>query len=347
MTDLNPTTPTEQLGRSRLEYNLVLIMLVTLLILIFLVLVMPLQDAKPCQSEQAGAGTGATAANTNRPAPANNSNQPAPANNSNQPASANNSNQPQVIPTVAATPDPNAVIAAARAGELDREQTNRQRADCLQYSLSILDRRKDFLAILLTAFGAWVGAGAAYFFGRENLRVAADSLLRMQRQSTTERLRTTTIAEVPPKPLDWLVTKSQTVGEVYDKLKAEAERWFIPVVEDGGALATVVEEEALYRYIIDESAAGAGAEGEGELDSPPTPPRDRTVEEVINHINTKEEFERYRRVFVRVKMDTSVETANEQMDRQGISLAIVVGEKDKPTHFITTSEVRKLLLKTD
>ena len=29
--------------------------------------------------------------------------------------------------------------------------------------------------IILTAFGAWVGAGAAYFFGREILRESANS----------------------------------------------------------------------------------------------------------------------------------------------------------------------------
>ena len=355
-----PVTPQDQQARSKLEYNLVLIMLATLTILIFLVLVMPLQDTKPCTTEQERAGGSALNANAGQAVSADNSNQrPAAAASPSATATATATATPAA--TATPTPDANAAGMAALAERLDNMTRNSQRADCLQYSLSILDRRKDFLAILLTAFGAWVGAGAAYFFGRENLRVAANSLLQMQRASSTERLRATTIAEVPPKPLDWLVKKSQTVGEVYDKLKEEAERWFITVVhEDSGALLTVIEEEALYRYIIDEAAA-AGAEGteaeaeeaeegEDELESPPASPaspRERTIEQVIEHINTKEEFERYRRVFVRVKMETSVETANEQMDRQGIYLAIVIGEKDKPTHFITTSEVRKLLLKTD
>ena len=37
----------------------------------------------------------------------------------------------------------------------------------------ILDFRKNILAIIITAFGAWIGAGAAYFFGRENQREAS------------------------------------------------------------------------------------------------------------------------------------------------------------------------------
>ena len=49
-------------------------------------------------------------------------------------------------------------------------------ADALAY-------RKDVLSIIITAFGAWVGAGAAYFFGRENLRVAMDGLLAMRDES--------------------------------------------------------------------------------------------------------------------------------------------------------------------
>jgi glycopeptide antibiotics resistance protein len=58
--------------------------------------------------------------------------------------------------------------------------------------------RKDVLAIIITAFGAWVGAGAAYFFGRENLRVAADSLLAMRGLSGKELLRRTSIKQIPP-----------------------------------------------------------------------------------------------------------------------------------------------------
>src|SRR5437016_4482567 len=53
--------------------------------------------------------------------------------------------------------------------------------------LKLIQTRKDILSILLTAFGAWIGAGAAYFFGRESLREAASSLLKAQGITAADR----------------------------------------------------------------------------------------------------------------------------------------------------------------
>lgn len=39
-----------------------------------------------------------------------------------------------------------------------------------------LEFRRTSLTLIVTAFSAWIGAGAAYFFGKENLRVATESL---------------------------------------------------------------------------------------------------------------------------------------------------------------------------
>jgi hypothetical protein len=223
---------------------------------------------------------------------------------------------------------------------LTTEQQNQRLVQCREFRLGILDRRKDFLAILLTAFGAWVGAGAAYFFGRENLRVAANSLLRMQRQTSgADRLRTTTINQVPPIPLSWIAQKTDTLGKAYDWLKEDTKRWFIPIVDENGALIFVLKGEALYHYYIDMI--------EAEQTSPPspfTPVRDILLSQVIEDINTNDRYSLYRHVYVTVNMNMSVETANELMDRQGIFLAIIVDEHRKPTHYITTTEVRKLLL---
>ena len=55
--------------------------------------------------------------------------------------------------------------------------------------MDVLNYRKSILAVIVTAFGAWVGAGAAYFFGRENLREASASLLAMREPSAKDRLR--------------------------------------------------------------------------------------------------------------------------------------------------------------
>ncbi len=52
----------------------------------------------------------------------------------------------------------------------------------------VLDYRKNLLAVLVTTFGAWVGAGAAFYFGRENLKDATKSLLEAQGVTGKERL---------------------------------------------------------------------------------------------------------------------------------------------------------------
>lgn len=62
----------------------------------------------------------------------------------------------------------------------------------------VLEFRRTILTVIITAFGAWVGAGAAYFFGRENLRVASESLLDMREPSAKEIMNQLTIKDLLP-----------------------------------------------------------------------------------------------------------------------------------------------------
>jgi hypothetical protein len=186
--------------------------------------------------------------------------------------------------------------------------------------------RKDVLSLIITAFGAWVGAGAAYFFGRENLRVAADSLLAMRGQSAKERLSQTSIKQIPPTPIDWTVDTATPIAAVQAELFARPERWFVPVIKADGTLETVINEEAVWRYLI------AG-----------NPPAAATVADLITYIAGDPALARFNQIHVIVAMETTVGAANDLMDTRHVFLAIVA-LNGKPTHFFTTSEVRKLLL---
>jgi hypothetical protein len=200
----------------------------------------------------------------------------------------------------------------------------------------LLDYRANILSLIITAFGAWVGAGAAYFFGRENLRVAADSLLAMRDLSPRERLRRTSIKQIPPTPLDWTVKKTTPVKEVQDKLVAEPARWFIPILRDDGALEGVINEEAVWRFLLDQPEPPAAPP------DPAAPPAQKTVADVLTFLEAKD-LGRFRQIHVSVAIGTTVGAANDLMDSKHVFLAIV--ETDgKPTHCFTTSEVRKLLL---
>lgn len=43
----------------------------------------------------------------------------------------------------------------------------------------LLNYRQSILATIIMAFGAWIGAGVSFFFGRENLREATPKMLQM------------------------------------------------------------------------------------------------------------------------------------------------------------------------
>jgi hypothetical protein len=195
----------------------------------------------------------------------------------------------------------------------------------------ILEYRTNILSVIITAFGAWVGAGAAYFFGRENLRVAADSILAMRETSPRERLRQTSVKQIPPTPIDWTVKQDTLVADVSKKLTDEPARWFVPVVDNDGKLQTVINEEGVWRFLLDPQRPTAGSQTE-------------TVKDLVGYIDNRSDLkERFKGIYVSVTMETTVGAANDLMDSKKVFLAIVESE-GKPTHYFTTSEVRKLLL---
>ena len=198
--------------------------------------------------------------------------------------------------------------------------------DCLEY-------RKTLLSIILTAFGAWVGAGAAYYFGRENMAEASRSLLAMREPSPQERLRRTSIRLIPPRPLDWQVKSSEDLKTVVDKLRTETGKWFIPIVKDDGTLEDVIHEDTVWRMVDAESAGGI----------PYADIMNKKVSDVLDFVK-KQKLERLMGIYVPVNLDKSAGDAYDLMKTKNVYLAIIVDETGKPTHFIDTGDVRRLLL---
>lgn len=203
----------------------------------------------------------------------------------------------------------------------------------------LLDYKKTILSIILTAFGAWVGAGAAYYFGRENLRVASQSMLAMRGISPKERLRQTPIREVPPKALDWSPGGSDLLETILEKLKKEEERWFIPISKADGALDTVLHEEAVWRFIEQESQTGATY---ADIQK-------KQLSDVVTYVNTlpPKVIKRLMGIYVAVSPDKNAGEAYEMMNTKGVFIAIVVDEKGKPIQYFDTGDIRRLLLRFD
>lgn len=218
--------------------------------------------------------------------------------------------------------------------------TNESISNILDYRKDILDYRKNILAVIVTVFGAWIGAGAAYHFGRENMKEATSSMLQMREPSAKERLRRTPIREMPLKPLDWRVKTSDLVKDVMDKLKKNPKLWFIPIVGEDGKVETIINEEAVWRFVMGDEKTPA-AEGPRAEDV------EKTIKDVLDYIRNNEELKRFEDIYVRVTLDRSAGDAYEQMQSKDVPLAAVADETGKLTHYFTTGDVRRVLLQVD
>ena len=183
---------------------------------------------------------------------------------------------------------------------------------------SVLKARTDLLTIIITAFGAWVGAGAAYFFGRENLKQATEGMLGII-ESPAIKLQSTKIEAIYPFKIDKIFKEKDLVNDVYQWLKITPKAWFIPILDINGRLKTVIHEEAVYRYKLkDEVPKFTGNE---------------TLADVLAFIATDPEIDKETRAFwVTVRMDDSLGMAENVMTHGNARLAIIVdGKGVRPT----------------
>jgi hypothetical protein len=205
----------------------------------------------------------------------------------------------------------------------------------LSHHRALLDYRKDVLAVILTAFGAWIGAGAAYFFGRENFKEAAQSLLQMRNASPAQKLVQTKVSEVPPRPIDWKVKTAAPLKDVVDKLRAEITRWFVPVVDDKGVLVDVLHREGVSAYLTH------------DVDKVKQTYDTAKVADLIAYLQLPANEplrKQYAGIYVPVKRDTTVSEAHDEMQKKSVFIAVVTDVDGKPTEFIDTADVRRLLL---
>ena len=200
---------------------------------------------------------------------------------------------------------------------------------------AVIEYKKTILTVVITAFGAWVGAGAAYYFGRENLKQASDSLLAMREPSPRERLRKITIREIGPLPLKWTLKDSDLVSAAVQKMKEDTDFWFVPVVKSDGALETVLHEEAFWRYMHDRFETGK---------SDYETVTKTKISDLLAYIRKNESLSRLDKIHVTANLDQSAGEVNEKMKDKNGFLTIIVDPENKPTHFITTGDIRKVLM---
>ena len=115
--------------------------------------------------------------------------------------------------------------------------------------LKVAETKKEILAILIAAIGPWIAAGAAYFFGRENLREAYAGMksLQPQEKSPDAILRATLIRDLPLRTIDFIVTPDDEFSMVKERFWTDQQRWFFIFVDHDGKFFAAIHEEEIWR----------------------------------------------------------------------------------------------------
>lgn len=193
----------------------------------------------------------------------------------------------------------------------------------------IIDYSKWVLTALLAAFGAWIGAGSAYFFGKENLIASNKSTqdaLKLQMDSSKAR---SLVLDIHPMNLNpsFQFNLDSDVEEVLKKLGENVDYWFVPIIENG-RLKDTVHTEAFWRY---------RQQNEGGK-----------VKDVIKYIEEENSLQQKRTklhgFFVEVKMDDLVQEVSDKMSKNHATVGIVCDKDDKPTHCFSINDLRSFRL---
>lgn len=219
---------------------------------------------------------------------------------------------------------------------------------------TILDYRSNLFSGLLTAFGAWIGAGAAYFFGRESLKEAYEGMKSLQQPSITERLKQIKIKDIPPKALSWRPDIKDPLQVIFDKLEANPDYWFIPIFDEN-ILHTVQVEEVIWKYYqkkteefntLTEEAKNLTGEEKKEAEAKIENARtfkDHSIEKFLDDIKDDEKFKKFKDQYALLKLTDSLYYANMQLDLKDVKLAIIKDEEGNARYYVTASEFRQYM----
>jgi hypothetical protein len=194
------------------------------------------------------------------------------------------------------------------------------------------------LSVLLGAFGAWIGAGAAYFFGKENLQESSrstESAMRIQqellrRPSQLERIKDMTLTAMNS---NFIFDLGETRGDVSDLLAKFKGYWFVPVMEkDTGVLRDIIHAQVFW-------------DPDPLLGDDKTTLQDLTAIMDDPKIDAKRGTKRLHgeSFFVKVSANDKISDVYNRMCQKDTEVAIVVDEKGKATHCLSKTELRTML----
>jgi hypothetical protein len=193
----------------------------------------------------------------------------------------------------------------------------------------VLEFGKWTISVLLGAFGAWIGAGAAYFFGRENLAESSRSTERameIQQQALgglpkLERIRDLNLSAMNK---EFMFKPASKKKEVIEKLELSNNKgyWWVPVLDKDG--------EGILVDIIN-----------ARVFSEPSFNDEDEISKILSDIDTNPNFKAKYGVhhgdsfFVSVKLDDKIAEVSDMMSKSGAAVGVIVDEKGKPAYCFT------------
>ena len=219
----------------------------------------------------------------------------------------------------------------------------------------VSDFKKELAALIIAAFGPWIAAGAAYFFGRENMRVALEQANAQMGRSPDAILRNTCVRDVERSKIEYIVKPTDKFSTVDEKLWQEPGRWFVVYVDEAGKYIAAIDDEDFLRLQAHPEHFPLGLDA---LKPTREQLEEISVEDALTAIAgrkilkkktpmgdgaNKEALIKQLSIALIVSLDTSLLDAEARLNDQNKYLAIILDEEGRPNGYITTGDIRRVL----
>jgi hypothetical protein len=194
----------------------------------------------------------------------------------------------------------------------------------------LLEYYKWTLSVLLGAFGAWIGAGAAYFFGKENLLESSSSTERameiqqrsFRRAPIIERVKDMTLTGMNP---NFFFDFSSKKDDVAKKLTQFKGYWFVPVGDkDTGILQDIIHAQVFWVSTFKP---------------------DSTLKEIVTEMDKDDKLKKLHgdAFYAKVSSNDKISDVYNLMLQKDAEVAIVVDQAGKPLQCVSKTDLRNVL----
>lgn len=192
---------------------------------------------------------------------------------------------------------------------------------------NILEFSKWTLSALLGAFGAWIGAGAAYFFGRENLAESSrstEAALRIQQEALRGALKPERIRELAFTAMnkEFMFNPNAIKKNVADGLAKYVDYWWVPVLDQAGK---GILDDVIHARVFWDAAFTDDEPISRIVSSIDTDPKLKATYGALHGAS----------FFVTAAPDDRIADVADNMNKSGAAVGVIVDEKGKPTYCFT------------